>query len=191
MSVEGTAGSSIRTIRIAGPEDLVTIAFRRRAVHSARQLGAVIVLLGAAAAIYGRDWAPAAGGLAIAWLVWLLLSYRSANKVERTTGLTHRDQARVWERYKSEPAFADTIEQALRDGRLRSAIRELTRPFDADVGARRTSGQLHAVAAALAGSLMLVLAVDPADAQQRTLRFIPQADLRILDPITTTAYITR
>src|SRR5690606_4080821 len=31
----------------------------------------------------------------------------------------------------------------------------------------------------------------PAFAQQKTLKFIPQADLRILDPITTTAYITR
>src|SRR6187397_3290775 len=28
-------------------------------------------------------------------------------------------------------------------------------------------------------------------AQQKVLKFIPQADLRILDPITTTAYITR
>src|ERR1044071_8509624 len=31
----------------------------------------------------------------------------------------------------------------------------------------------------------------PAAAQQKVLKFIPQADLRILDPITTTAYITR
>jgi peptide/nickel transport system substrate-binding protein len=31
----------------------------------------------------------------------------------------------------------------------------------------------------------------PAEAQQKTLRFIPQADLRSLDPIWTTAYITR
>ena len=31
----------------------------------------------------------------------------------------------------------------------------------------------------------------PAQAQQKVLKFIPQADLRILDPIATTAYITR
>src|SRR3954464_6733091 len=31
----------------------------------------------------------------------------------------------------------------------------------------------------------------PAVAQEKVLKFIPQADLRILDPITTTAYITR
>jgi peptide/nickel transport system substrate-binding protein len=31
----------------------------------------------------------------------------------------------------------------------------------------------------------------PAAAQEKVLKFIPQADLRILDPITTTAYITR
>ena len=30
-----------------------------------------------------------------------------------------------------------------------------------------------------------------AGAQQKVLKFIPQADLRILDPIATTAYITR
>lgn len=31
----------------------------------------------------------------------------------------------------------------------------------------------------------------PASAQQKTLKFVPEADLRILDPIATTAYITR
>lgn len=47
-------------------------------------------------------------------------------------------------------------------------------------------------ASALASFVLAVcLAAGPAFAQQKTLRFIPQADLRILDPITTTAYITR
>jgi peptide/nickel transport system substrate-binding protein len=41
-------------------------------------------------------------------------------------------------------------------------------------------------------ALVSVLCVSAAEAQeQRLLKFIPQADLRILDPITTTAYITR
>src|SRR6185437_4345922 len=47
---------------------------------------------------------------------------------------------------------------------------------------------------AVIGALLLgtALGVPPALAQGQTvLRFIPQADLRILDPITTTAYITR
>jgi len=39
--------------------------------------------------------------------------------------------------------------------------------------------------------LGLALAASCAHAQQKVLKFIPQADLRILDPITTTAYITR
>src|SRR5690348_18393606 len=39
--------------------------------------------------------------------------------------------------------------------------------------------------------LCLALAVSSAWAQQRAIKLIPQADLRILDPITTTAYITR
>jgi peptide/nickel transport system substrate-binding protein len=39
--------------------------------------------------------------------------------------------------------------------------------------------------------LCLALAGSVAWAQQKILKFIPQADLRILDPITTTAYITR
>ena len=42
---------------------------------------------------------------------------------------------------------------------------------------------------------MLAIAAGPAAwidaAAQKVLKFIPQADLRILDPITTTAYITR
>jgi peptide/nickel transport system substrate-binding protein len=40
-------------------------------------------------------------------------------------------------------------------------------------------------------ALVLALAACPALAQQKVLKFIPQADLRILDPIATTAYITR
>jgi peptide/nickel transport system substrate-binding protein len=44
------------------------------------------------------------------------------------------------------------------------------------------------LAGALAVSAMLAL---PAAAQQKTLKFVPEADLRILDPIATTAYITR
>src|SRR3954466_13963061 len=39
--------------------------------------------------------------------------------------------------------------------------------------------------------LALVLASSSVSAQEKVLKFIPQADLRILDPITTTAYITR
>jgi len=39
--------------------------------------------------------------------------------------------------------------------------------------------------------LALAAMVLPAAAQQKVLKFIPQADLRILDPIATTAYITR
>src|SRR5437660_1940627 len=49
---------------------------------------------------------------------------------------------------------------------------------------------IPAVFGALA--LALTLGASPAGAQgQKVLKFIPQADLRILDPITTTAYITR
>ena len=40
-------------------------------------------------------------------------------------------------------------------------------------------------------ALGLLLAMSPALAQQKVLKFIPQADLRILDPIATTAGITR
>jgi len=51
---------------------------------------------------------------------------------------------------------------------------------------RSTLGALGALA------LAWVLSVPAARAQeQKVLKFIPQADLRILDPITTTAYITR
>ena len=45
-----------------------------------------------------------------------------------------------------------------------------------------------ALASVLAGSAVLA---PQAAAQQKTLKFVPEADLRILDPIATTAYITR
>jgi peptide/nickel transport system substrate-binding protein len=44
------------------------------------------------------------------------------------------------------------------------------------------------VATAFAGSALIST---PASAQQKTLKFVPEADLRSLDPIWTTAYITR
>lgn len=44
------------------------------------------------------------------------------------------------------------------------------------------------LATAFAGSALFTA---PAAAQQKTLKFVPEADLRILDPIATTAYITR
>ena len=54
---------------------------------------------------------------------------------------------------------------------------------------RRAAVRSIALTAALA--LGVLLAAPTAFAQQKVLKFIPQADLRILDPITTTAYITR
>ena len=46
-------------------------------------------------------------------------------------------------------------------------------------------------ASLLAFVLALAFAASRGAAQEKVLKFIPQADLRILDPITTTAYITR
>src|SRR5436190_19144006 len=44
----------------------------------------------------------------------------------------------------------------------------------------------------VAFAIAVLPGIPPASAQgQKVLKFIPQADLRILDPITTTAYITR
>src|SRR6266567_6798869 len=57
----------------------------------------------------------------------------------------------------------------------------------------KRSPLLHSITAMIgAFALVAVLCPSPAWAQgQKVLKFIPQADLRILDPITTTAYITR
>jgi peptide/nickel transport system substrate-binding protein len=49
----------------------------------------------------------------------------------------------------------------------------------------------HRYFAAIAAAALIVLPALDAAAQQKVLKFIPQADLRILDPIATTAYITR
>jgi len=43
----------------------------------------------------------------------------------------------------------------------------------------------------IAAAALVALGVGPAVGQEKVLKFIPQADLRILDPIATTAYITR
>jgi peptide/nickel transport system substrate-binding protein len=52
-------------------------------------------------------------------------------------------------------------------------------------------GRFRSIAVIGALTLAAMLAAPIAHAQQKVLKFIPQADLRILDPITTTAYITR
>ena len=54
---------------------------------------------------------------------------------------------------------------------------------------RRSLGKAAAAAATLAVSRVWAFA--RAAPEDKTLRFIAQADLRILDPIWTTAYITR
>ena len=50
---------------------------------------------------------------------------------------------------------------------------------------------LRSFAAACLSLAAVIAPWAPAQAQQKVLKFIPQADLRILDPIATTAYITR
>jgi len=59
--------------------------------------------------------------------------YQSALRVERLTGLSIRAQSRLWERYRMDPMFAAVINRALRGDGLVQAIRELTRPLDADI----------------------------------------------------------
>ena len=53
------------------------------------------------------------------------------------------------------------------------------------------SRRMRVAIAALALAAALLPMSRSADAQQKTLRFIPQADLRSIDPIWTTAYVTR
>src|SRR4249919_839868 len=50
---------------------------------------------------------------------------------------------------------------------------------------------LHSLLVALTAVVVILSSAPTATAQQKVLKFIPQADLRILDPIATTAYITR
>ena len=53
------------------------------------------------------------------------------------------------------------------------------------------AGMLRTAATTMALALCLANSASAQSAAQKTLRFIPQADLRSLDPIWTTAYITR
>src|SRR5882724_4422736 len=53
------------------------------------------------------------------------------------------------------------------------------------------SGIFRSTTAAAALALALAPAAGRAEAPVKTLRFIPQADLRSIDPIWTTAYVTR
>src|SRR5437773_4216350 len=57
----------------------------------------------------------------------------------------------------------------------------------------KRSSLSHSMAAAIGALVMAALLAAPAALAQgqKVLKFIPQADLRILDPISTTAYITR
>src|ERR1700681_2241234 len=54
-----------------------------------------------------------------------------------------------------------------------------------------TSRRMRAAIAAMLLVACLMPVIDRANAEEKMLRFIPQADLRSIDPIWTTAYITR
>src|SRR5450631_2539008 len=58
-------------------------------------------------------------------------------------------------------------------------------------GSNSMNYAMRSFAAACLAMAAGVASMTPALAQQKVLKFIPQADLRILDPIATTAYITR
>ena len=56
---------------------------------------------------------------------------------------------------------------------------------------RATRRSFHAATAALALAASLAFAAPAAHAQEKVLRIVPEADLKILDPIWTTAFVTR
>jgi hypothetical protein len=129
----GTAAPPPESVDAAEAEVLVAIAYRRRMFRIARPLTAAVVLIAVAAGLLRHSWLDVVIGGLGAVAVFAVMFYQSALRVERLTGLSIRAQSRLWERYRMDPMFAAVINRALRGDGLVQAIRELTRPLDADI----------------------------------------------------------
>ena len=126
-----TSEKTVKSIGIVDPEDLVAVGLRLSMLAVVRQIGTTILLIAAGFALFLHSWMAFVVGAGGATLVLASLSYLCANRVERITGLVRRDQRDAWARYREDRAYAASIDQALREGALARATRELSRPFDA------------------------------------------------------------
>src|SRR5882672_4958261 len=94
-----------------------------------------------------------------------------------------RDLGACWPENENPPKYIPLTPALSHKGR--GSAGEVAWEIEREISMKVVSVSLRAAA------LGLALAASCASAQQKVLKFIPQADLRILDPIATTAYITR
>lgn len=95
------------------PHETIALAHRVTLMGAIRKVAGVGFLVFLVIAIYQDNWWFILLALITAWVTAFILSNFSANKVERLTGMSHENQARVWERYKHDPHFAAMANRAI------------------------------------------------------------------------------
>jgi len=99
-------------MREVDPADLVAIAYRFAMVQ--------------------HSWVLVEAGMVAVWTAGVFMSIDAGTKAEAFTGLSRQAQARVWERYQTNPRFAASVNAALANGGLAAALDEISQPITAD-----------------------------------------------------------
>lgn len=97
---------------------LIALAHRLAAMRAIRTTALPAVLLFGVLSWHLGRWLPLLACPVAIWVVSVVISIWSANDVKRRTGLSHKSQQILWERYKSDPEFSTEINIAIHDSDL-------------------------------------------------------------------------
>jgi hypothetical protein len=97
---------------------VIALAHRLASMKAIRTTTLPAVLFFGAISWHLGRWLPLLASPVFIWIVSIVISITSANKVQRLTGLSHKSQQILWERYKSDPKFSAEIDVAVRDPNL-------------------------------------------------------------------------
>lgn len=97
---------------------VTALAHRLAAMSAIRTTSLPAILLFGVISWHLGRWLPLLIAPVAIWAVSIVISITSANKVQRLTGLSHKSQQILWERYKSDPIFSNKINIAIRDPNL-------------------------------------------------------------------------
>src|SRR5437762_2093209 len=93
--------------------EIIALAHRLALMAAIRKVVVVGFVIFLGFAIYRDNWWLIPISFVVAWLSAFLMSNLSANEVERITGMSHDDQARIWERYKCDAHFAGLADREI------------------------------------------------------------------------------
>ena len=94
-------------------DELTALADRLAVLRAIRHVAIVGLLIFTVLAIAGHNFWLIPIGLGSAWIMATVMSFLSAQKVKRATGLSHEYQEQLWDHYKRSPEFASQVNRIL------------------------------------------------------------------------------